>query len=86
MILRILLAGKVKFMRLRDMKPGERGVISGVEHARGMQRLLDLGFFPGVKVLVVRNAPFKDPMECNLDGRRVSVRRQEVEGVEVRPE
>jgi Fe2+ transport system protein FeoA len=73
-------------MRLKDMKPGDQGVIINIDPGNTMQRLFDLGFFPGVKITVVRNAPFKDPIECSLDGRKVSVRRFEVEGVEVRPE
>ena len=71
-------------MNLNEMEPGERGVIKRIE-ASGviLQRLYDLGFFPGVRVAVNRNGPFKDPMECSVDGRRVSVRRSEVKGVEV---
>ncbi|MFP4482383.1 MAG: ferrous iron transport protein A [Thermovirgaceae bacterium] len=73
-------------MLLKDMNPGDQGIISKIEPGNTMQRLYDLGFFPGVRITVVRNAPFKDPIECSLDGRRVSVRRFEVEGVEVRSE
>jgi len=73
-------------MMLKDMKPGESGTIVKINTSAGAQRLFDLGFFPGTKISVVRNAPLKDPMECSVDGRRVTVRRCEVEGVEVAPE
>lgn len=72
-------------MQLKEMHPGQSGVIAHID-AAGMRRLFDLGFFPGAAVQVVRNAPFKDPMECTVDGRRVSVRRAEVDGVEVTPQ
>jgi ferrous iron transport protein A len=47
------------------------------------QRLLDLGACPGMALRVVRNAPLKDPMEVELDGCFVSLRRAEARLVEV---
>ena len=49
---------------LDAMKPGEKCVIKK-NRARGVvgQRLMDLGFFPGVEVHVIRNAPIVDPVD-----------------------
>ncbi|MEA3508715.1 MAG: ferrous iron transport protein A [Synergistota bacterium] len=71
-------------MQLSKMKPGDSGEILSIQ-ANGVirQRLMDLGFYPGVFVEVNRNAPFRDPIECIVSGQQVSVRRHEVQGVEV---
>lgn len=48
------------------------------------QRLMDLGFYPGVDVTVVRNAPLVDPVELRLDGYNVSIRHEEALHIEVK--
>lgn len=47
------------------------------------QRLMDLGFFPGATIRVVRNAPLVDPVELELEGYHVSIRHEEAKTVEV---
>ena len=49
------------------------------------QRLLALGFLPGVSVRVVQVAPFGDPITVELDGWRVSLRLSEADALFVRP-
>lgn len=73
-------------MTLCDVIPGEACTIRDM-HANGSlgQRLVDLGFCPGVVVRVVRNAPLVDPVEMELEGYHVSIRREEARQVEVRP-
>lgn len=55
--------------------------------AEGMlgQRLADMGFCPGARVEVVRNAPLGDPLQVDLDGVMVCIRRSEAAQVEVLP-
>lgn len=71
-------------MTLDQLKPGDRAVIVK-NRARGVigQRLMDMGFFPGVKIEVVRNAPLVDPVEFTLNGQNISVRHKEASLVEV---
>lgn len=73
-------------MTLDDVKPGQecRIVEVRVGGATG-QRLLDMGFIPGTRVKVVRNAPFVDPVELLVRGSHVAVRHSEAKGVEVEP-
>jgi Fe2+ transport system protein FeoA len=47
------------------------------------RRLLELGLVPGVKVAVVNVAPLGDPIEIELRGGRLSIRRYEAALVEV---
>lgn len=73
-------------MRLNDLRPGETGVVTKIL-ANGPlgQRLIDLGFFPGVNIAVVRNAPLLDPIDIALDGCHISLRHNEASFLEVNP-
>ena len=46
-------------------------------------RLLEMGLTPGVDVRLVGRAPFGDPLELELRGYRLSIRRQEAARVAV---
>lgn len=47
------------------------------------QRLMDMGFYRGAVVEVLRNAPLIDPVEFVLDGSHVSLRHEEAYLLEV---
>jgi ferrous iron transport protein A len=49
------------------------------------RRLLDLGFVPGTEVRVVRRAPLGDPVEYELRGYRLCLRRSEALQIRVEP-
>lgn len=71
-------------MTLDEVKPGNKVSIRK-SHATGIiaQRLMDLGFFRGASVEVLRNAPLVDPVEFVLDGHHVSLRHEEAQLLEV---
>jgi ferrous iron transport protein A len=71
-------------MTLDKMKRGQECQIVEVNlgGATG-QRLSDMGFIPGARIKVVRNAPLVDPVDLLLKGYHVSVRHSEAKGVEV---
>ena len=48
-------------------------------------RLLEMGLTPGVAVRVVGRAPFGDPLELELRGYRLSIRRAEAARVAIEP-
>lgn len=72
-------------MRLSDLRSGDRCTVIA-HHSAGAfrKRLLEMGFVPGEEVLVVRSAPLKDPIEYNLLGYHVTLRRQEADSIEVK--
>ena len=71
-------------MRLSDLNTGEQGVIVKVNgHGSFRKRLIELGFIAGKKVTVVLNAPLKDPIEYEILGYKLSLRRSEAEQIEV---
>jgi len=41
-----------------------------------VQRLMDLGLTPGTKVVVVKSAPFKGPLEVLVRGSRIALGRE----------
>ena len=71
-------------MRLSDLKDSESGIITKV-FGRGAfrRRIVEMGFVRGKKVTVVKNAPLKDPIEYNLIGYNISLRRSEASRIEV---
>ena len=66
------------------MQPGNNCVMKDIS-ATGLlgQRLMDMGFYPGVEILIVRNAPLFDPVILHLDGYHLSIRHTEAKHIEV---
>ena len=71
-------------MILADLKTGEKAVIVRVHgHGSFRKRLIEMGFINGKEVRVVLNAPLKDPIEYEIIGYKVSLRREEARQIEV---
>ena len=60
-------------VRVRDVAGGDALAI----------RLLEMGVTPGVEIRLVGKAPFGDPLELELRGYRLSIRRQEAARVAI---
>ncbi|MBR0299987.1 MAG: ferrous iron transport protein A, partial [Bacteroidales bacterium] len=71
-------------MLLSDLKTGEKAVIAKVSgHGGFRKRLIEMGFIRGKEVRTVLNAPLRDPVEYEVLGYKVSLRREEAEKIEV---
>ena len=71
-------------MKLSELKTGERGVVVRVSgHGSFRKRILELGFIKGNVVKVILNAPLKDPIEYEVIGYKISLRREEADMIEV---
>lgn len=71
---------------LSDLHNGEVGVITKiVGHGAFRKRITEMGFVKGKPVKVIKNAPLQDPIEYELMGFRVSLRRNEAKLIEVVP-
>jgi len=69
---------------LDTLPVGARGRVSAVAGDDELTiRLLEMGLTPGVEVAVVGTAPLGDPLELELRGYRLSVRRSEAARVEI---
>ena len=82
--LKLYLCGKLEFMRLSELKTGEKGVIIKVlGHGGFRKRIVEMGFIKGKTVEVLLNAPLKDPVKYKVMGYEISLRHQEADMIEV---
>ena len=71
-------------MTLKDAKVGETVTVVRL-HGEGAlkRRIMDMGITKGVEIFVRKVAPLGDPMELNLRGYELSLRRADAEMIEV---
>ena len=68
--------------KLKDLDVGESGIIISVGgEAKIRRRLFDMGVTPGAKVTMKKRAPLGDPIEVNLRGYELSLRKSEADEV-----
>ena len=70
---------------LAQLAIGARGQVQRVVgHDEISTRLMEMGLTPGIAVHVLGAAPLGDPIELELRGYRLSVRRSEAQRVELK--
>ena len=73
-----------KTLTLADIPEKSRCVIAKIHgHGGFRNRIMELGFIKGQTVSVLKNAPLKDPIEYEILGSHVSLRRSEASNIEV---
>ena len=71
-------------MKLSDLRTGESGIIVKIHgHGSFQRRITEMGFVFGNKIKVVLNAPLQDPIEYEIIGYKISLRREEADNIEV---
>lgn len=72
-------------MTLSELKSGDKAYITKVK-GRGAfrKRIIEMGFVAGKQVIVVKEAPMKDPVQYNIMGYEVSLRHSEAALIEVK--
>ncbi len=71
-------------MRLSDLQTGERAIIVKVKgHGSFRKRITEMGFVKGNEVRVILNAPLLDPIEYEIIGYKISLRREDAKEIEV---
>ena len=72
---------------MKTLKDAQVGETVTVTKLRGdgpvKRRIMDMGITKGVEILVRKVAPLGDPMELNLRGYELSLRRADAENIEV---
>ena len=69
---------------LKDAKVGETVTVARLNGTGPVKRrIMDMGITKGVQLYVRKVAPLGDPMELNVRGYELSVRRADAEMVEV---
>ena len=69
---------------LKEAKVGQTVTVAKV-HGEGpvRRRIMDMGLTKGIQILVRKVAPLGDPMELNIRGYELSVRKQDAQMIEV---
>ena len=72
-------------LKLADVERHVPVAIEAVDGERGFRRrLLELGLCPGTTVAITNVAPLGDPLEIEVRGGRLSIRRDEAAQIRVR--
>ena len=67
---------------LKDLSIGEKGCIKRVNTTGALkQRFMDMGITKGTEVKVIKIAPLGDPIEVELRGYNLSVRKDDAENI-----
>lgn len=69
---------------LRDVKVGEQAVVVKL-HGEGAvkRRIMDMGLTKGTEVLIRKLAPLGDPIEVNVRGYELSIRKADAQMIEI---
>jgi ferrous iron transport protein A len=69
---------------LKDVKVGQTAVVRRLNGEGAIKRrIMDMGITKGVEIYVRKVAPLGDPMELNVRGYELSVRKGDAEMIEV---
>jgi ferrous iron transport protein B len=74
-------------MRLSDLITGQEAYISEITGEGAIKhRIHEMGFVGGKKVKAIKSAPFKDPVEYDIMGYKLTIRRKDAEMIIVEPD
>ncbi len=69
---------------LKETKPGETVAVKTLTATGPLRRrIMDMGITKGTAITVRKVAPLGDPMEINVRGYELSIRKNEAEHIEV---
>ena len=70
---------------LREINVGESAVIARIKTTGALkQRFMDMGITKGTEVKVIKIAPLGDPIEIEIRGYNLSIRKGDAEKIEMR--
>lgn len=65
-------------MTINDLQIGQQGIISAVGGEGALRlRFLDMGLIPGTRVLLQKVAPMGDPIQIQVRGYELTIRRED---------
>lgn len=72
-------------MTLKDLKVGQSGTILRNNTSGALkQRFMDMGITKGVEVKVLKIAPLGDPIEIEIRGYNLSIRKNDAQKIEIK--
>jgi len=76
------LKGEIMEIKLSEIIKNQIGIVKKVEgEGKIRKRLFDMGITPGVEVFLRKRAPLGDPIEINIRGYELTLRKKEAEYV-----
>ncbi|QIE59793.1 ferrous iron transport protein A [Rasiella rasia] len=63
-------------LTIANLKKGERAIIKSFEVESVPLKLLEMGCLPGNEVMIVQQAPFRDPLYLNINGSHLAIRKE----------
>ena len=67
-----------------NLKPGEQGVVTQLGGSGDLRRhIIDMGITPGAVIIMRKAAPLGDPLEINVRGYELSLRKTEARCITV---
>jgi len=74
-------------MTIDDLKIGQSGTIATVGGEGALRlRFLDMGLIPGTSVLLQKVAPIGDPIQIQVRGYELTIRREDARRITLREE
>lgn len=71
-------------MVLSELKKGQKAQILSFEDLRLALKFMEIGVVPGANVSLYSLAPFGDPIAVDIEGTKISMRKQEARTVKVK--
>lgn len=69
---------------VNELKIGEKAVVTGLGCSGALRRrIIDMGITPGAVIIMRKAAPMGDPIEINVRGYELSIRRSEAKEITV---
>lgn len=69
---------------VNQLKPGEKGTVLRLGSSGALRRrIIDMGITPGATIIMRKTAPLGDPIEINIRGYELSIRKSEAQEIEV---
>jgi ferrous iron transport protein A len=72
-------------MTLQELQPGQQGTVVSIGVKGPLKRrIMDMGVTPGTVIKVIKIAPLGDPIEVNIRGYELSLRKDEAAHIEMK--
>lgn len=70
--------------KVNELRPGEKGTVLRLGSSGALRRrIIDMGITPGAPIIMRKTAPLGDPIEINIRGYELSIRKSEAQEIEV---
>lgn len=66
------------------LRPGEKGKVESLGCKGAIRRrIIDMGITPGAEIMMRKTAPLGDPIEINVRGYELSIRKSEAKDIRI---